>query len=123
MRQAVGHVIDLAPTMLQLAGGSWPTECRGQPLPPTPGCSLVSTFDVDSALPRKALWWLHEGNRALRVGDWKLVAAKGDPWELYNLHDDRAENDDRAADFPDRVKSMRTLWQTMTREFQNSRSR
>ena len=44
-------------------------------------------------MERECLWWLHEGNRAIRVGDWKLVSsARPDGrWELYNLASDRGE--------------------------------
>jgi arylsulfatase len=62
-------------------------------------------------ITRESLWWLHEGNRALRVGDWKLVAAKGEPWELYDLSSDRAEQHNLAADMPDKVEEMATAWQ------------
>jgi arylsulfatase len=116
-RQAVAHVIDWAPTIVQLAGGSWPTQWDGVSVPPPPGCSLVRTFAEDCPLPRNTLWWLHEGNRALRVGDWKLVAANGDPWELYDLSQDRSETHNRSAEFPDRVAEMQARWQEMTAEF------
>jgi arylsulfatase len=62
----------------------------------------------------ESLWWYHEGNRALRVGDWKLVAAKGDPWELYDLRSDRAEQHNLATKLPDKVKELERLWQEQT---------
>ena len=62
-------------------------------------------------IERDYLWWLHEGNRAIRVGDWKLVAAKGDPWELYDLSNDRSETRNLAAEYPDRVAEMESIWQ------------
>jgi arylsulfatase len=74
---AVGHVIDLLPTILQLAGAELPNDSDR---PPTPGRTLVATFDQDGPLDRQTLWWLHEGNRAVRAGRWKLVAARDAPW-------------------------------------------
>ena len=57
------------------------------------------------------MYWEHEGNRAIRVGDWKLVAkgAKG-AWELYNIAQDRSEQDNRAATQPERVQQMAAMW-------------
>ena len=52
----------------------------------------------DVTISRESLWWLHEGNRAIRVGDWKLVAAKGAPWELYDLAADRSGRLDRGVE-------------------------
>ena len=61
-------------------------------MPPAPGKSLVPLFAKDGTVAHESLWWLHEGNRALRVGDWKIVAAgKDSPWELYDLSSDRSE--------------------------------
>ena len=68
-------------------------------------------------IPHESLWWLHEGNRAVRVGDWKLVAAKGDPWELYDLRTDRAEQINLAAKMPDKVKELERVWQEQTDRF------
>jgi arylsulfatase A-like enzyme len=65
---------------------------------------------------RDALFWEHEGNRAVRVGDWKLVA-KGPaaPWELYDLSTDRVEAKDLASRQPGRVKQLREKWESWAR--------
>jgi arylsulfatase len=105
--QAVGHVIDLTPTVLRLAGGKWPPD---SPAPASPGRDLTPTFQGDHALDRQMLWWYHEGNRAIRVGDWKLVAARDEPWELYDLAADRAENHNLAAEQPEKVRELDSLW-------------
>jgi arylsulfatase len=66
------------------------------------------------------LWWQHEGNRAVRIGDWKLVAAGKDAeWELYNLATDRAESKDLAASMPEKVAELRTRWEQRFEEFGN----
>jgi arylsulfatase len=118
LRHAVGHVIDLAPTILSKAGGVWPTEYEGQPMPANPGRDLAITFNDDRDIDREFLWWLHEGNRAVRAGDWKLVADRDRPWELYNLAVDRAENHNLAAEDPPRVNKLEQLWIKTTREFE-----
>lgn len=114
----VGHVIDIAPTIAELAGESSPQYQSETTAPPSPGRSLVSSFESKSDSPRDPLWWLHEGNRAYREGDWKLVAAKGDPWELYDLSKDRAENNNLAHEFPEKVEQLQEKWQAMTAEFE-----
>ncbi len=77
----------------------------------------MPAFAKDETIARDSLWWLHEGNRAIRVGDWKLVAAKGDPWELYDLKTDRAEQHNLAAKMPDKVKELEQVWQQQTDSF------
>ena len=116
-RTAAGHVIDIAPTMVELAGGFWPIKSKGINVPPTPGRSIASTFRKDTLLNRKAIWWLHEDNRAIRMGNWKLVAAKQEPWELYDLSQDRAETNNLATKHPRRAKQLAQKWQAMTEEF------
>ncbi|MEM9657802.1 MAG: arylsulfatase, partial [Planctomycetota bacterium] len=118
LRTAVGHVVDVAPTLVELAGGVWRDEVEQTPLPDSPGRSLASTFGEDVALSRESLWWLHEGNRALRQGDWKIVAAKDDPWELYDLTLDRAETENLAVRQPDRLREMERRWLEITRQTQ-----
>jgi arylsulfatase len=115
---AVGHVIDIAPTILELAGGTWHDDGGGSPRPPSPGRSLVRSFQENARIDRDMLWWLHEGNRAIRAGDWKLVAARDKPWELYNLAADRAENHNLAAQQTDRVNELERRWLETAEQFQ-----
>lgn len=110
LRHTPGHVIDIVPTILDVVGIEKPTEWEGEPIPPAPGRSLVPAFQKDVTIDRDLLWWLHEGNRAVRVGDWKLVAAKNDPWELYDLREDRAESHNLAAEQPEKAKELETQW-------------
>jgi arylsulfatase len=85
--------------------------------PAAPGVSLVLAFAADVTVRRDFLWWLHEGNRAVRVGEFKLVAAAGKPWELYDMRTDRAEQHDLAATMPERVRELSELWQRQTDAF------
>ena len=110
-RRQVGHVIDLVPTLLDVAGAGYPAKLDGRDLRRPHGVSLAPTFaDADADLDRGPLFWEHEGNRAVRVGDEKLVAVAGRPWELYDLSTDRSETHDLAADRPDRVRELAALW-------------
>ena len=111
-------MIDLVPTILEVAGGKRFETWDGQPVPPPPGKSLVPVFAKDGSVKHEYLWWSHEGNRAIRMGDWKLVAAgrKG-PWELYNLSTDRNETNNLAARHPDKVGELAQAWEQRQNEF------
>ena len=108
--RAPGHVIDLMPTLLELAGGAYPATYHGHAIAPAEGTSLVAALLGRPHEARGPLFWEHEGNRAVRVGDWKLVAENDKPWELYDMSADRSEMHDLAAEQPDRVKEMTTIY-------------
>jgi arylsulfatase len=117
LRQTPGHVIDLPPTVMALAGGKWPNEWKGETVPPPQGKSLLPALAKDFAIERESLWWLHQGNRAIRVGDWKLVAVKDGPWELYDLAKDRSETHDLAAEQPNKVRELAAHWEKFAAQF------
>lgn len=110
LRQTPSHVIDVVPTILEAAGVELPGDRQGTSFPKAPGVSLVPAFASDVPLQRMPLWWLHEGNRALRDGDWKLVAAKGEPWQLYDMRTDRAEQHDLASERPEKAQELEAKW-------------
>jgi arylsulfatase len=66
---------------------------------------------------RDYLWWSHEGNRAIRVGNWKLVAAAKQPWELYDLSEERSESLNLTAKMPEKASELEKLWQAKEDEF------
>jgi arylsulfatase A-like enzyme len=120
-RDMPGHVIDLVPTVLELAGLDAAAE--KQDAPPLAGKSLLSVFTGDGAALHSSLWWEHEGNRAYREGDWKIVAAgKNNPWELYDLSQDRTELKDLAKAEPERVSRMAAAWTAQLDEFRKQAS-
>ena len=86
---------------LELAGAVAADLPGGVPLPP--GRSLVPLFKGEQPDRHDFLWWFHDGHRALRVENWKLVAAKGEPWELYNLDGDRSESVDLCKEEPEKT--------------------
>jgi len=116
LRQNVGHVIDFVPTLLELAGVT-PVLATGAPA--LPGRSLVSAFAKDGSVTRDNLFFHHEGNRALRMGDYKLVSAREDrnAWELFNLTTDRCEQHNLATEQPERVRDMAARWQQLQASF------
>ena len=114
LRRAMVHLVDVVPTVLELAGIEPPEEFGGRPVPPMHGRSFAATFaggnsDATTAV-HESLWWCHEGHRAVRQGDWKIVAAKGEPWELYDLAADRCETTNLADEQPERVEALAATW-------------
>ncbi|MBP8265249.1 MAG: arylsulfatase [Zoogloea sp.] len=107
----IGHVIDLLPTFLDLAGGRYPAELDGRhPLPPD-GHSLVPVFRGVGRPAPDFLAWRAPQHRALRLGDWKIVGAGNDgPWELFDLAADGTETTDLAAAHPALVARLAARW-------------
>ncbi len=103
-------------TCVDVASADYPTRRDDIPIKPLEGQSLVTAFE-DQPIDRW-LFWEHEGNRAVRDGQWKLVAKgkmadRSQPvnWELYDLSVDRVEQNDLASQQPERVRKMADQWQ------------
>ena len=101
----VGHVIDLLPTFVDVAGAEYPKSFGGRAITPVEGKSLVPLFS-GKHLKERTLFWEHEGNRAVRSGKWKLVADHGKQWELYDLEHDRTELTNLASKEPQKVAEL-----------------
>jgi arylsulfatase len=111
LRRTPGHFVDIVPTLLELTGTAAPSSWNDEARPPLAGRSLVPALARDVPIERDAIYFHHQGNRGLRVGDWKIVASGPDtPWELYDLAADRSESHDLAASQPQRVKELAALW-------------
>jgi arylsulfatase len=111
-----GHLIDIMATCVDVAGVSYPTDEQGQKITPLEGVSLMPALQGRPLNRPDAIYWEHEGNRAMRDGKWKLVA-KGPRgrWELYDMQTDRTETRDLAGQFPDRVTQMAERWEAWAR--------
>ena len=110
-----GHVIDLMPTCVELAGADYAGRGDGESIHAMEGTSLVPLLKGDRIADRM-IFWEHEGNAAVREGVWKLVRAgiKG-PWELYRMDRDRTEQTDLASQHPKHVNRLRTAWVSWSR--------
>ena len=108
----VGHVMDFMSTVLELSGATYPTAYKGHAIPATTGLSLVPSFSGQQNKGHQVLFNEHFGARYARAGDWKLVSGSGrdSTWRLYNLATDYAETVDLAAQYPDKVKRIDSLW-------------
>jgi arylsulfatase len=100
------HIIDLMATCLDVAGVPYPKTYGGHEIQPLEGKSLAPTFHGKKRELHDAIYWEHEGNRAVRQGDWKLVSRFPDRWELFNLKQDRTELRNLAEAEPDRTREM-----------------
>lgn len=106
------HLIDLMATCVDLAKADYPKKANGKKIVPMQGVSLKPVFSGKKLQREKPIYWEHEGNRAIRIGKWKLVAkgANG-PWELYDLDEDRSELNDLSEKHSDRTKDMVGKWE------------
>ncbi len=122
INQGLMHVADIMPTLLEIAGASYPKTREGHEVPALSGKSWGALLAGRAESPRTeqdALAWEIFGNRAVRQGEWKLrwqykPLGKGD-WELFNLAADPAERKDLAAERPDKVRELIALWDSYVR--------
>ena len=102
--------IDVLPTFAELAAAQYPREYKGGSIQPAEGESFLPALTDASWRRENPLYWEHEGNRAVRLDDWKLVSKHPGDWELYNMIDDRTELNDLSAGEKDRVQAMSQLY-------------
>ncbi|MHA4846396.1 arylsulfatase [Flavitalea antarctica] len=123
-KEDVGHVIDIMPTLLDVAGAKYPKSYKENKIIPVQGSSLLPIFtktepgkQTESKVLDRTLFWEHEGNRAVRDGHWKLVSTyPADNWELYDLKNDPTELNDLANTQPERAKQLLSLYDSWADE-------
>lgn len=112
------HLIDVMPTLCELAGADYPEQVGEHVIQPMEGRSLMPLLRGEP-FPERALGFEHQAARAWREGRWKLVWGKRMPeaprWELYDLETDRCETTDLAAEHPERVAVMAKAWEAWAR--------
>ncbi len=113
----LGHVIDIMATCVDISKATYPEEYDGNVITPLEGKSLVPTF-VNKPINRDIICWEHEGNRAIRKNQWKLVAKRNKAWELYNMNADRSELNDLAKQHPDNVARLAAAWNSWAKRCQ-----
>lgn len=105
-----GHLVDVMATCLEVSGAEYPTS---ENIEPIQGKSLVPLFQGLERAGHEDIYFEFGGCRALRKDDWKVVSFYGKQWELYNIAEDRTEQNDLAARHPERVAQMSTRWHEM----------
>jgi len=108
------HLVDVLPTVADVAGATLPESWPDRELTPLAGISLSPILAGRKIESRPPIHLLFGSDRGLRDGDWKLVSFRGQPWELYNLAEDRTELRNLAARHPEIVKRMADQWHDMT---------
>ncbi len=104
------HVIDIMATCLDAAGASYPDTFDGHAITPLEGESLLDLLRGDRTSRLRPIVLEHEGNRAVRSEDWKLVCKHPGDWELYDMARDRTELHDLAAEHPDQVRELAEIY-------------
>lgn len=102
-----GHLVDFMATCIDVGDAEYPTLGNIEPLQ---GKSLKPLFQGLERKGHAELYFEFSGCRALRVGDWKLVSFYQHQWELYNIAEDRAEQNDLADQYPEKVSAMSARW-------------
>ena len=105
------HIVDLMPTIAELAGTAYPDTLNDRVTQPTEGTSLVSVLSGEDNLPDRPLYFEHMGNAGVIEGGWKLVRFRNQAWELYNLAEDRSETNNLATEFPDQMAALRRKYE------------
>ena len=104
------HLVDVLPTLAEVAGAALPASWPGRELTPLSGISLAPILAGQVITHRPPIHLLFNRDRGLRDGDWKLVSFQDDPWELYNIAQDRTERHNVAREHPDIVGRMAKQW-------------
>ena len=105
LRHQPGQLTDIMATCLDVAGADYPTRFNGNDIVPLEGTSLAPIFH-DQPNHKEALIWEHEGNKAVRRGQWKLVCKHPGDWELYDIIANRTETEDLAERHPEVVEEL-----------------
>jgi arylsulfatase len=113
------QVIDVMPTLLEVAHAGYPDTAHGNPLPGLEGLSLVPAFGGKSLMRTEPMFSEHENNAFVIQGKWKLVGegVAGDSgvvpskWELYDLETDRTELNNLVDAHPEKAAELAQAWQ------------
>lgn len=105
-----GHIIDIMPTLLDVAGATYPAEFAGEKITPMEGRSFLPLLTGKTLPPAGPLFWEHNNNAAVRDGNWKLVRASKGPWELYDMASDGTELANLATAKPQIAAGLESKW-------------
>ncbi len=108
------HLIDIMPTLCDVAGAQYLPTFQGRQITPAPGISMFPYWQGNmSRPPVRTLYWQHTEHAAIRQGNWKLVTANDrnpSAWELYDMTDDPSEIDNVIQQHPKTAQLLKQQW-------------
>lgn len=108
------HLIDIIPTLCEVAGAKYPLTYKDREIISAQGISMMPFItNTDAEVKHRTLNWQHETHAAIREGDWKLVTTNDrdeNAWELYNIAEDRSESENLCRRHPEIVEQLRKKW-------------
>lgn len=110
------HLVDLLPTLAEIGGAKIPETYPDREPTPLAGTSITPIFAGEKMTSRPPIHLLFGNDRGLRIGDWKIVSLRSQPWELYNISEDRTELNNLAAKHPEKVTEMVNQWNQIAKE-------
>ncbi len=114
------HIVDIMPTLCDVARTTYPETFQGRRITPTPGRSLVPYFQGrGERTVKRTLYWQHMTQAAIREGDWKLVTLNDrsdSEWELYHLAEDRSETKNLIDEYPEVAERLKAKWRRWAEE-------
>lgn len=116
----MGHLIDIMPTLCDVAGATYPENYKDRQITPAQGKSLLPYLqNTSTKAEQRTLYWQHETHAAIRKGDWKLVTSDDrddSSWELHHLSEDRSEMDALNQDHPEIASQLLNEWRRWAEE-------
>ena len=107
-----GMLMDIMATCVSVSGSTYPEQYNGINIKPIEGYDLMPLILHGEKTRREVMCWEHEKNKAVRLGNWKLVLMKKKgKWELYNVDNDRIESNDLSEKHPDIVNALSLKWE------------
>ncbi len=107
---AVGHFIDIMPTMVEASGAAYPWEFKGEAIPPMAGRSLLPIFQNKEQPERDPIYWQYSKGKAVRYKHWRLVSDENGPWSLYDMRTDKTETMDVIKKYPKTAAKLETMY-------------
>ena len=108
--QNVFHLMDIMPTIVELCGATYPERFEGRTIESMNGVSMAPAFKGKTAVRDGGIYQMFGQNRAYRLGDWKVVSKGFSRWELYDMKSDPTEQNNLAAQLPEKVEELKAMW-------------